>query len=140
MYFYLLYIVPKISFDDLGGISKIYDRLNKSIIMQWKYSNKMKELNIKFPSGLLLYGPSGVGKGLIVQALSKECNVPLITVKSSSLYSKYFGETEENIRRIFNQAKQSIPIILFFDEIDCIGRKRSTTNSSIIIIFLNRYT
>lgn len=90
----------------------------------------MKEMGIRFPSGILLYGKSGTGKSIIVEALSKECEVPLIKVKSSLLYSKYFGESEENIRRIFSEAKQSVPIILFFDEIDCIGMKRGKIDNS----------
>jgi len=80
---------------------------------------------VKPPSGLILYGPSGCGKTLMINALSSDYSINFVSVKGSEIMSKYLGESEHKIRKLFAQARKLTPCILFFDELDSIGTKRN---------------
>lgn len=85
---------------------------------------------------MLFHGPSGCGKGVIINAFADDLKIPLLTIKCTQLFSKYFGESEKNLRDIFLTAKLNSPIIVHLDEIECIGKKReeNSTQSSIVKI------
>lgn len=96
--------------------------------MEWplKYSQKFEIMNIKPPSGILLYGPPGCSKTMIAKALATESNLNFIAVKGPELFSKYVGDTEKAIREIFRKARLSAPSIIFFDEIDAMAQQRGS--------------
>ncbi|KAG0065437.1 hypothetical protein BGZ92_005574, partial [Podila epicladia] len=109
---------------DFGGYSLLKKRVHQAV--HWPITNPetFKRMGVKPPMGLLLYGPSGCGKTMLVQALASESNMNFIPIKGPEIFSKYLGETEATLRRLFAMARQIAPCILFFDEMDSIGAKR----------------
>ncbi|KAF9371284.1 hypothetical protein CPB97_002114, partial [Podila verticillata] len=109
---------------DFGGYSLLKKRVHQAV--HWPITNPetFKRMGVKPPMGLLLYGPSGCGKTMLVQTLASESNMNFIPIKGPEIFSKYLGETEATLRRLFAMARQIAPCILFFDEMDSIGAKR----------------
>ncbi|KAF8930233.1 hypothetical protein BGZ58_008380 [Dissophora ornata] len=107
-----------------GGYTGLRKRVNQAI--HWPITNPetFKRMGVKPPMGLLLYGPSGCGKTMLVQTLAAESSMNFIPIKGPEIFSKYLGETEATLRRLFAMAHQIAPCILFFDEMDSIGAKR----------------
>ncbi|KAF9121105.1 hypothetical protein BGX30_002779 [Mortierella sp. GBA39] len=107
-----------------GGYHDLKRRVHQSI--NWPVTNPetFKRIGVRPPMGLLLYGPSGCGKTMLVQTLASESNMNFIPIKGPEIFSKYLGETEATLRRLFAMARQIAPCILFFDEMDSIGAKR----------------
>jgi len=122
--------IPDVKWDDVGGLESIKQELKESIEWPIKYFNTFKELNTYPPKGILLYGAPGTGKTLLAKAVANECGANFISVRGSSLVSKYMGESEKKIHDIFKKAKQVSPTILFFDEIDGLIPRRSTSGSN----------
>jgi AAA family ATPase len=88
-------------------------------------------MNLKPPSGILLYGPPGCSKTMIAKALATESGLNFIAIKGPELFSKYVGDTEKAIREIFRKAKLSSPSIIFFDEIDAMATQRGSDDTSV---------
>ncbi|KAG0294583.1 hypothetical protein BGZ96_000931 [Linnemannia gamsii] len=107
-----------------GGYRDLKRRVHQAI--NWPVTNPetFKRLGVRPPMGLLLYGPSGCGKTMLVQTIASESNMNFIPIKGPEIFSKYLGETEATLRRLFAMARQIAPCILFFDEMDSIGAKR----------------
>ncbi|KAF9432503.1 hypothetical protein BGZ76_010699 [Entomortierella beljakovae] len=107
-----------------GGYAKLKKQVYQTI--HWPLTNPetFKRMGVKPPMGLLLYGPSGCGKTLLIHTLASELSMNFIPIKSPEIFSKYLGETEATLRRLFAMARQIAPCILFFDEMDSIGAKR----------------
>ncbi|KAF9119079.1 hypothetical protein BGW39_000579 [Mortierella sp. 14UC] len=107
-----------------GGYRDLKRRVHQTI--NWPVTNPetFKRIGVRPPMGLLLYGPSGCGKTMLVQTLATESNMNFIPIKGPEIFSKYLGETEATLRRLFAMARQIAPCILFFDEMDSIGAKR----------------
>ncbi|KAI8077390.1 P-loop containing nucleoside triphosphate hydrolase protein [Gilbertella persicaria] len=116
--------LPKRDWNDLGGYRAIKDRMRQAILLPLLQPEVFRKLGIKPPSGLLLYGPSGCGKTALVQALVSESMMNVISIKGPEIFSKYLGETENKIRKLFATAKRISPCIVFIDEMDAIGTKR----------------
>ncbi|KAI7895987.1 P-loop containing nucleoside triphosphate hydrolase protein [Mucor mucedo] len=116
--------LPKRDWDDMGGYKVIKDRMKQAILLPLLKPEVFTKLGIKPPSGLLLYGPSGCGKTALVQALVSESMMNIISIKGPEIFSKYLGETENKLRKIFATAKRISPCIVFIDEMDAIGTKR----------------
>ncbi|ORY91205.1 P-loop containing nucleoside triphosphate hydrolase protein [Syncephalastrum racemosum] len=116
--------LPKRSWEELGGYHKIKDRIRKATLLPLSQPTLFSRLGIKPPSGVLLYGPSGCGKTALVQALASESMMNVMSINGPEIFSKYLGETELKIRRLFANAKRIAPCILFIDEFDAIGSKR----------------
>lgn len=110
--------VPEVTWQDVGGLKEIKEELFN--IVQWPLLNPeiFDRYAIRPPKGVMIHGPSGTGKTLLVKALAKESGVNFIPVKGPSLMSKYVGESERAIREVFKTAKQAAPSILYFDEIE----------------------
>lgn len=121
--------VPQIAFADVGGVDEIVGLVREVIELPLKQPNLMKHLGISRHKGILLYGPPGCGKTRIAQAIANEIQAHFISIRGPELFSKWFGESEENLRTIFEEARQLAPSIIFFDEIDSIGQKRSGEDS-----------
>ncbi|MDD3178197.1 MAG: AAA family ATPase, partial [Candidatus ainarchaeum sp.] len=123
--------IPKIKWNDIGGLEKQKEKLKEMIEWPIKYYDKFKETGVIPPSGVLLYGPPGTGKTLIAKAIANESNANFISVKGPEIFNKWVGESEKKIRNIFKKARQLAPTIIFFDEIDAITKTRFNTENNI---------
>ncbi|CAJ0825855.1 6407_t:CDS:10 [Entrophospora sp. SA101] len=106
--------IPKVYWKDVGGQNEIKQKLKESIEWPLKYSEKFKNLGIKPPKGILMYGPPGCSKTLMAKALATEANLNFIAVKGPELFSKWVGESEKAVREIFRKARAASPSIIFF--------------------------
>ena len=120
---------PKIGFKDIGGHYEVKKKL-KRIIYSIKNPEISKELGYSPPSGILLYGPPGTGKTLFAKATANESDAYFINVIPGEIKSKWHGETEQNLKKIFDDAKENTPSIVFFDEIDSFVHNRDSPSSS----------
>ncbi|KAI8355043.1 P-loop containing nucleoside triphosphate hydrolase protein [Mortierella sp. GBAus27b] len=107
-----------------GGYISLRKRVRQTVLWPITNPETFKRMGVRPPVGLLLYGPSGCGKTMLVQTLASETNMNFIPVKGPEIFSKYLGETEATLRRLFSMARQISPCILFFDEMDSIGARR----------------
>ena len=124
----------KVSFNNIIGLNEIKNEL---LFMVSLMKNNPSNSNIRIPKGILLEGPPGNGKTMLAQALATEANVNFLAVNASDLTDKFIGETGKSVRKLFDKAKQNAPCILFVDEIDAIGSKRSSTPEGAIEKELN---
>jgi len=109
---------PTIRWDDVGGLDKARDRLREGVELPLKHPEAFRRLGIRPAKGFLLYGPPGTGKTLLAKAAAREAEANFIATKSSDLLSKWYGESEQQIARLFNRARQVAPTIIFIDELD----------------------
>ena len=122
--------IPKVTWDDVGGLEEVKREIIEAVEWPLKYPEKFKRFGIKPPKGVLLYGPPGTGKTLIAKAVANECEANFISVKGGELLSKWLGESEKAVRKIFRKARQVAPCIIFFDEIDAIAQMRGLDEGS----------
>ena len=109
---------PTIRWDDVGGLDAARDRLREGVELPLKHPEAFRRLGIRPAKGFLLYGPPGTGKTLLAKAAAREAEANFIATKSSDLLSKWYGESEQQIARLFNRARQVAPTIIFIDELD----------------------
>ena len=109
---------PTVTWDDIGGLDMARDRLREGIELPLKHPEAFRRIGIRPAKGFLLYGPPGTGKTLLAKAVARESEANFIATKSSDLLSKWYGESEQQIARLFNRARQVAPTIVFFDELD----------------------
>ncbi|MBI4739597.1 ATP-binding protein [Candidatus Woesearchaeota archaeon] len=116
---------PKLTFDDIGGLDDLKEEIRLKIIEPLKHPEIFEYYGKRIGGGILMYGPPGCGKSLIAEATAGEAEVAFFNVKSSDLKSKFVGETEKNIARLFEQARQNQPAIVFFDEFESLASERT---------------
>ena len=109
---------PTIRWDDVGGLDAARDRLREGVELPLKHPEAFRRLGIRPAKGFLLYGPPGTGKTLLAKAAAREAEANFIATKSSDLLSKWYGESEQQIARLFHRARQVAPTIIFIDELD----------------------
>jgi len=114
---------------DVGNYDDIKTELQESILMPLEKKEIAYTYGIKPPSGVLLFGPPGTGKTMLMRALAHELKYNFIEVKCSQILSQWYGESEKNLAEVFSNARKTAPTILFFDEIDAIGKKRSESGT-----------
>ena len=116
--------VPKITYEDIGGLKEVIEKVREMVELPLRHPEIFKRLGIEPPKGILLYGPPGTGKTLLAKALANEIGAYFISINGPEIMSKYYGESEQRLREIFEEAKKNAPSIIFIDEIDAIAPKR----------------
>lgn len=114
----------KISYEDIGGLTKEIRRVREMIELPLKYPEIFERLGISAPKGVLLHGPPGCGKTLIARAVASETDATFLAVSGPEVIHKFYGESEAKLRKIFEEAERHAPSIIFLDEIDAIAPKR----------------
>ncbi len=116
--------VPNVRWDDVGGLEPIKSALKEAIAWPLSQPLLFEQIGLQPPRGILLYGPPGNGKTLLVKALASQSNLNFISVKGPELLSKYVGESEQGVRELFARARHAAPCIVFLDEVDALAPKR----------------
>ncbi len=118
--------MPNVSWSDIGGIDDSVAKLREGIELPLKNEAAFRRLGIRPAKGFLLYGPPGTGKTLLAKAVAKEAEANFISMKSSDLLSKWYGESEQQIARMFARARAVAPCVIFIDEIDSLVPARGS--------------
>merc|ERR1719245_1588175 len=116
--------VPNIKWDDIGGLEDTKRSLQEMILYPIDHPEKFEQFGMQPSRGVLFYGPPGCGKTLLAKAIANECQANFISVKGPELLTMWFGESEANVRDIFDKARSAAPCVLFFDELDSIAKAR----------------
>jgi transitional endoplasmic reticulum ATPase len=122
--------VPNVRWDQVGGLDAVKAALQEIIVWPLSQPLAFEHLGLRPPRGILLYGPPGNGKTLLVKALASQSNLNFISVKGPELLSKYVGESERAVRELFARARQAAPCIIFLDEVDAMAPRRGLKNGS----------
>lgn len=115
----------KITFDDIAGLDEAKNAFNEKVVMPLQHPEIYAKYGKKVGGGILLYGLPGTGKTMFAEAASNELNALFIPIECSDIKSKWYGESEQNVKNIFAKARKASKVILFFDEFEAIGAKRT---------------
>jgi transitional endoplasmic reticulum ATPase len=119
------------SYEDIGGLSREVARVRELVELPLRYPQVFEQLGIDPPKGVLLYGPPGTGKTTIARAVARETRAHFISVAGPEIIGKFYGDSEKRLREIFQEARAKAPSIIFLDEIDAIGPKRSEVQGEV---------
>lgn len=114
------------SMDDVGGYEDVKQELREAILLPLQKKELAYAYGLTVPKGILLFGPPGTGKTMLMRALAKELKYNFIEVRCSQILSQWYGESEKNVAEVFTNARKAAPTILFFDEIDSVAKKRTS--------------
>ncbi|MDQ2893671.1 MAG: CDC48 family AAA ATPase [Pseudomonadota bacterium] len=117
---------PQVRWSDIGGLDKAQERLKEGVELPLKNPDAFLRLGIRPAKGFLLYGPPGTGKTLLAKAVAREAEANFIATKSSDLLSKWYGESEQQIAKLFSRARQVAPCVIFIDELDSLVPARGS--------------
>ncbi|HIQ50325.1 MAG TPA: AAA family ATPase [Nanoarchaeota archaeon] len=123
--------VPTVTYEDIGGLKEEIRKVREMIELPLRHPELFERLGIEPPKGVLLYGPPGTGKTLLAKAVANEAGAHFIYVAGPEIMSKWYGGSEENLRKIFEEAEKNAPAIIFFDEIDAIAPKREDVSGEV---------
>ncbi|MEM7813812.1 MAG: CDC48 family AAA ATPase [Candidatus Aenigmatarchaeota archaeon] len=123
--------VPDVTYEDLGGLHEEIKLVREMIELPLKHPELFERLGIEPPKGVLLHGPPGCGKTLLAKAVANESGARFFVLNGPEIMSKWYGQSEENLRNIFDQAQKSAPSIIFIDEIDSIAPKREEVKGEV---------
>jgi transitional endoplasmic reticulum ATPase len=121
--------IPKVSYEDIGGLDETIKNLREMVELPMRYPELFQRLGVTPPKGVLLHGPPGTGKTLLAKAVAGESASHFVHVSGPEIMSKFYGESEQKIREIFEEAAKNEPSIIFIDEIDSIAPKRDDHGS-----------
>merc|ERR1711865_729973 len=116
--------VPNIKWDDIGGLEDTKRSLQEMILYPIDHPEKFEKFGMTPSRGVLFYGPPGCGKTLLAKAVASECSANFVSIKGPELLTMWFGESEANVREVFDKARAAAPCVLFFDELDSIAKAR----------------
>ncbi|MEM5790711.1 MAG: AAA family ATPase [Candidatus Aenigmatarchaeota archaeon] len=123
--------IPVVTYEDIGGLKDIVQKVREMIELPIRYPELFERLGIDPPKGVLLYGPPGCGKTLLAKAVANESGANFYSISGPEIYSMWYGKTEENLRKIFEEAEKNAPSIIFIDEIDAIAPKREEVSGEV---------
>lgn len=121
----------RVSYEDIGGLGKELQRIREMIELPLKYPAVFDRLGVEPPKGVLLYGPPGTGKTLIARAVASETNAAFFVINGPEIMNKFYGESEQRLRSVFQEAQRRAPSIIFIDELDALAPKRSETGGEV---------
>ncbi|QHS16297.1 CDC48 family AAA ATPase [Halopenitus persicus] len=122
---------PDVAYEDIGGLDDELEQVREMIELPMRHPELFKRLGIDPPKGVLLHGPPGTGKTLIAKAVANEIDASFHTVSGPEIMSKYYGESEEQLRDVFEEASEDAPAIIFMDELDSIAPKREEAGGDV---------
>jgi transitional endoplasmic reticulum ATPase len=120
-----------ITYEDIGGLQNEIQRVREMVELPMKHPQIFKKLGIEPPQGVLLHGPPGTGKTLLAKAVANETSASFFSIAGPEIISKYYGESEQQLREIFEDAKEESPSIIFIDELDSIAPKREDVTGEV---------
>ncbi|WP_123620272.1 CDC48 family AAA ATPase [Halorubrum sp. CSM-61] len=122
---------PDVTYEDIGGLDDELEQVREMIELPMRHPELFKRLGIDPPKGVLLHGPPGTGKTLIAKAVANEIDANFHTISGPEIMSKYYGESEEKLREVFEEASEESPAIIFMDELDSIAPKREEAGGDV---------
>jgi transitional endoplasmic reticulum ATPase len=122
---------PNVTYEDIGGLDDELEKVREMIELPMRHPELFKQLGIEPPKGVLLHGPPGTGKTLMAKAVANEVDAHFETISGPEIMSKYYGESEEQLREVFEEAEENEPAIVFIDEIDSIAPKRGEASGDV---------
>merc|ERR1711871_1745918 len=123
--------VPNVTWADIGGLERVKAELRETIQYPLEYPEQFEKFGMSPSKGILFYGPPGCGKTLLAKAVATECQANFISIKGPELLTMWFGESEANVREVFEKARQAAPCVLFFDELDSIAKSRGGSSGDV---------
>ena len=122
---------PSVTYEDIGGLDNELEQVREMIELPMRHPELFQQLGIEPPKGVLLHGPPGTGKTLMARAVANEIDAYFTDISGPEIMSKYYGESEEQLREIFEEATEQSPAVVFIDEIDSIAPKRGETSGDV---------
>ena len=119
--------LPTVTYEDVAGLKDAVTKVREMIDLPLRHPELFKRMGVKAPSGILLQGPPGTGKTLLAKAIANETSANFYSISGPEIMSKFYGESEARLRRIFQEAEKNAPSIIFIDELDAIAPKREDT-------------
>jgi len=123
--------VKRFSYEDIGGLKDELQRLRETIELPLRHPELFQKLGIEPPKGVLLFGPPGTGKTLIAKAVASESGAHFISIAGPEVISKYYGESEQRLREVFEEGRENAPSIIFIDELDSIAPRREEVTGEV---------
>ncbi|OGS48171.1 MAG: AAA family ATPase [Euryarchaeota archaeon RBG_16_68_13] len=123
--------VPRVSYEDIGGLGDEVRKVREMIELPLRHPELFERLGVEAPKGVLLHGPPGTGKTLLAKAVASETNANFHSISGPEIMSKFYGQSEENLREMFKQAEENAPSIIFIDELDSIAPKRDEVTGEV---------
>jgi len=123
--------VPDVTYEDIGGLREEIKKIREMVELPLKHPEIFEKLGIEPPKGVLLHGPPGTGKTLLAKAVANESNCHFILINGPEIMSKFYGQSEENLRKKFEEAEKNAPSIVFIDEIDSLAPKREESKGEV---------
>jgi len=124
-------LVPDVTYEDIGGLSEEIKKVRELVELPMKHPELFERLGINPPAGVLMHGPPGTGKTLLARAVANESEANFVVINGPEIMNKFYGESEKKIRKIFEDAAEKEPSIIFIDEIDAIAPKREDTKGEV---------
>lgn len=121
----------QVTYEEIGGLSEPIQRIREMVELPMRHPEIFKRLGIDPPRGLILHGPPGTGKTLLAKAVASESEANFIHINGPEIMSKFYGESEQKLRKIFEDAEENAPSIIFIDELDAIAPKREDVQGEV---------
>ncbi len=123
--------IPAVTYEDIGGLSAPIQKIREMVELPLRHPELFERLGIEPPKGVMLYGPPGTGKTLLARAVANESGANFQTISGPEIMSKWYGQSEENLRKFFEEAEKNAPSIIFIDEVDAIAPKREEVTGEV---------